>query len=87
MSYSAFLKAYKIEEAKSYFPYEWFDDVSKLDYPSLPPYDAFYSELKQKNVLEIRDRSDDDDDDDNNEDHMNQDKATGRERYQILHNI
>ena len=87
VSYSAFLKAYKIQEAKSYFPYEWFDDVSRLDYPCLPPYDAFYSELKQKNVLEIRDRSDDDDDDDNNEDHMNQDKAMGRQRYQILHNI
>ena len=87
VSYSAFLKAYKIEEAKSYFPYEWFDDVSKLDYPCLPSYDAFYSELKQNNVLEIRDRSDDDDDDDNNEDHMNDDKATGVERYQELQDI
>ena len=85
VSYSAFLKAYKIEEAKSYFPYEWFDDVSKLDYPCLPSYDALYSELKQKNVLEIRDRSDDDDD--NNEDHMNDDIATGVERYQELQDI
>ena len=52
VSYSTFLKAYKIEESKSYFPYEWFDDVDKLDYPSLPPYDAFYSALKGRNVME-----------------------------------
>ena len=61
VSYSAFLKAYKIEDAKSYFPYEWFDHVTKLDFPQLPPYDAFYSELKQKNVLEITDNDDDKD--------------------------
>ena len=63
VSYSAFLKAYKISEAKSYFPYEWFDHPSKLDFPRLPPYETFYSELKQKNVLEIKDDDDDDDDD------------------------
>ena len=55
VSYSAFLEAYKIPEAKSYFPYEWFDHPSKLDFPSLPPYHTFYSELKQRNVLEVRD--------------------------------
>ena len=64
VSYSAFLKAYKIPEAKSYFPYEWFDHPSKLDFPRLPPYETFYSELKQKNVLEIKDDDDDEDDDD-----------------------
>ena len=77
VSYLDFLKAFKIEESKSYFPYEWFDDVSKLDHPCLPPYDAFHSELKKKNVLELRDDNDDDDDDD--EDHMGDDKAIGME--------
>ena len=51
-SYSQFLKAYGVPEAKSYFPYEWFDDVSKLDHPSLPPYEAFVSTLRGVNVLE-----------------------------------
>ena len=57
VSYSAFLKSYKIEEAKSYFPYEWFDHVIKLNFPLLSP-DESYSELKQKNVFEIRDKKD-----------------------------
>ena len=61
VSYSAFLKAYKIPEAKSYFLYEWFDHVSKLDFPSLPPYKTFYLALKQKNVLKTKDDDDDDD--------------------------
>ena len=86
VSYSAFFKAYKIEEAKSYFPYEWFDDFSKLDSPCLPSYDAFYSELKQKNVLEIRDKNEDEEDDDD-ENRMDDDKAIGMGRYQELHDI
>ncbi len=49
-SYDKFLKAYKVEETKGYFPYEWFDDASKLDYASLPPKDAFYSSLKEENI-------------------------------------
>ena len=77
VSYSAFLKAYKIEEAKSYFPYEWFDHVSKLDFPQLPSYESFYSELKQKNVLEISDADDD-------EDSMTE---IGKARYQELQDI
>ncbi len=51
-SYAKFLKAYQIPEGKGYFPYEWFDDVGKLDHPSLPPHSAFYSSLKQKNITE-----------------------------------
>ena len=52
-SYSKFLKAYDIQESKSYLPYEWFDDVAKLNYESLPPYEAFYSKLKNANVLQM----------------------------------
>jgi len=51
VNYASFLKAYGIEESKSFFPYEWFDSYEKLDNESLPNYDAFYSELKQTNVL------------------------------------
>ena len=50
-SYDKFLQGYKVETRKGYFPYDWFDDVSKLDFPSLPPAGAFYSELKRCNTL------------------------------------
>ena len=52
-SYSKFLQAYDIPESKSFFPYEWFDDVTKLEDEALPPYEAFESKLKNANVLEI----------------------------------
>ena len=39
VSYFAFLKAYIIKEAKSYFLDECFDDASKLDFPPLPSYE------------------------------------------------
>ena len=50
-SYSKFLKAYDASEAKSFFPYSWFDGAEKLDNPQLPPYEAFFSELKNANTL------------------------------------
>ena len=50
-SYDKFLQAYKVETRKGYFPYDWFDDVSKLDFPSLPSPEAFFSELKSCNTL------------------------------------
>ena len=49
-SYDKFLKSYHCSQQKSYFPYEWFDDESKLDEPKLPDYNAFYSKLKGKNI-------------------------------------
>jgi len=52
-SYSKFLKAFQVEEQKGYFPYEWLDDVSKLEETSLPAYSEFYSKLKGENVLDI----------------------------------
>ena len=51
-SYAGFLKAYHIREQKGYFPYEWFDDVTKLEATSLPPHQAFYSHLKGSNISE-----------------------------------
>jgi hypothetical protein len=52
-SYTKFLNAYKVEEKKSYFPYEWMDDPIKLFQTHLPEYEDFYSSLKKANVLDI----------------------------------
>ena len=46
------LKAYKTEETKSFFPYEWFDNPEKLNKKDLPPYDSFFSKLHNNNSLE-----------------------------------
>ena len=51
-SLDSFLKAYKSEELKGYFPYEWFDSFTKLDCNHLPPYYSFFSKLKNLNPLE-----------------------------------
>ena len=34
-SYTSFLKAYHVAEQKGYFPYEWFNDIAKLEYNSI----------------------------------------------------
>ena len=46
------MKAYGASEEKGFFPYEWFDDVVKLEQPCLPPAEAFFSKLKNCNVLD-----------------------------------
>ena len=51
-SLDKFLKAYGASEEKGFFPYEWFDDVVKLEQPCLPPAEAFFSKLKNCNVLD-----------------------------------
>ena len=50
INYAKFLKAYDVIENKGFLCYEWFDDVTKLDHPTLPSHDAFYSKLKQNNI-------------------------------------
>ncbi|WAR06800.1 hypothetical protein MAR_016758 [Mya arenaria] len=49
-SYVGFLKAYHVTNGKGFFPYEWFDDVTKLNATDLPPYQSFYSSIKQSNI-------------------------------------
>ena len=49
-SYSKFLKAFNVEETKGFFPYEWCDDLRKLDFDKLPPHEAFFSTLKNSNI-------------------------------------
>jgi hypothetical protein len=48
-SLASFIKAYDVDENKGWFPYEWFDSYTKLDYPvaSLQVTD-FYSSLKDE---------------------------------------
>ena len=49
----SFLKAYKTTaETKGFFPYEWFDSPQKMNNSELPPYDAFFSKLRNVNPLE-----------------------------------
>ena len=47
-----FLKAYKASETKGFFPYEWFDNPDKLEFPELLPYEAFFSKLSNHNPLD-----------------------------------
>ena len=50
-SYAKWVKAYGSTSVKSWFPYEWFDTLEKLDFPGLPEYEAWYSKLKGGYVL------------------------------------
>ena len=45
-SYDKWVKAYECESEKSWFPYEWFDSIEKLDFKGLPDYEHWYSKLK-----------------------------------------
>ena len=49
-SYDKFLKAYSCTLTKGFFPYEWVTSLSKLVCESLPPKEAFHSELKNEDI-------------------------------------
>ena len=51
-SLDSFLKACKTKETKVFFPYEWFDCPEKLTNKELPPFDSFFSILRNSNSLE-----------------------------------
>ena len=51
-SLDSMLKANKAAETKSFFPYEWFDCPQKMNNSEIPPYDAFFSKLRNVNPLE-----------------------------------
>ncbi len=44
--YSKYVKAYDCTEEKGDFPYEWMDDLSKLDDSKLPDHKDLYSSHK-----------------------------------------
>ena len=48
--YDKYLKAYGCNLQKGHFPYEYMDDVRKLDDCVLPPQAAFYSRLKNEGI-------------------------------------
>ena len=51
-SLDSFLKAYKTNETKAFFPCEWFDSPNKSEATFLPPYECFFSKLRDHNPLE-----------------------------------
>ena len=51
-SLDSFLEAYKTGDTKGFFPYEWFDCPQKKKNSEFPPYDAFFSKLRDVNPLE-----------------------------------
>ena len=51
-SLDSFLKACKTKETKGFFLYEWFNYPEKMNNKELPPYDSFFSILRNSNPLE-----------------------------------
>ena len=50
VSYAKYLKAYGCELEKGHFPYEYMDDLQKLEDRVLPPQSAFFSRLKNEGI-------------------------------------
>ena len=48
----SFFKAFGITEQKGFFPYDYFIHTDQLNETTLPPYETFYSTIKNGNVLE-----------------------------------
>ena len=53
VSYANYLKAYGCELQKGHFPYEYMDDLQKLEESVLPPQAAFFSQLKNKDISDV----------------------------------
>ena len=51
-SLDSFLKAYKTEETKGFFPLRVVRQSRKVEQKKLPPYDSFFSKLRNVNPLE-----------------------------------
>ena len=47
------VKAFDVQEKKGFFLTSFWIRYKKIDYPNLPPYDRFYSYLKDINVLDV----------------------------------
>jgi hypothetical protein len=45
-----FPEHYEMLCQKGVYPYEFVDDISKLDHPGLPPIESFYSKLRQEGI-------------------------------------
>jgi len=51
-SYDAFIKAYKCKLEKGFFPYDYFNSYDKINNTELPPHEAFFNKLKNKNITD-----------------------------------
>ena len=49
-SYDAFIKAYKCTLSEGFSPYDYLNDYHKLYETKLPPHEAFFNKLKNKNI-------------------------------------
>ena len=47
----SFFKAFGVTQQKGFFPYDYFTSADQLDETTLPPYETFYSTIKNCNVL------------------------------------
>ena len=56
-NYASYLKAFLKDTEKGFFPYEWMDNVRKLDNTTLPPRRSFYSSLTGKGITQAEYRS------------------------------
>ena len=50
-SIESFLKAYKTSLTKCFSTHEWFNDPEKLNISQLPPYETFFSKLRNRNLF------------------------------------
>ena len=50
VSYAKYLTAYGCELEKGHFPYEYMNDLCKLEDQALPPQSAFFSQLKNEGI-------------------------------------
>ena len=53
VSYAKYLTAYGCELGKGHFPYEYMDDLQKLEDRVLPPQSAFFSQLKNEGISDV----------------------------------
>lgn len=61
--YTKFLKSYQIHQEKTVWPYDWFDNVEKLDDTELPAYEKFSSIMKDgRNLLNLVEREEKEED-------------------------
>ena len=51
-SYDAFIKAYKCKLEKGFFPYDFLNTYDKINNTELPPHEAFFNKLKNKNITD-----------------------------------
>ena len=52
-AYDAFIKAYNCKLDKGFFPYDFFNDYDTVNNTELPPHEAFFNRMKNKNITAV----------------------------------